>query len=79
MNESPRAERCLCVSVTTDLSPLAVVDLGPAARHAAHQPVLQLQLQLPIMHRQDDPGTVQVTPGEEDDPFRIEGAEVKLG
>lgn len=61
-----------------DLSPLAVVDGGAAAGHPADRPVLQLQLQLPVVHRQHDPRAILVTSGEKDHALGVVGAEVKL-
>lgn len=61
-----------------NLSPLAVVDEGPAAGDSADGAVLELQLQFPLMHCEDNPGAVEVASCEEDHPLTIEGAEVKL-
>lgn len=40
------------------LPPLAVIDDGPAAGDPAHCAILQLQLQLPMVHCQHNPGAV---------------------
>lgn len=64
--------------VTSDLMPLAVIDLRSTAGHSTHGSVFQLQLQLPMMHHQNNPGAVQVTTGEEDHALGVVGPEVKL-
>lgn len=64
--------------LSRNLSPLAVVDEGPAAGDSADGAVLELQLQFPLMHCEDNPGAVEVASCEEDHPLTIEGAEVKL-
>lgn len=63
---------------TSNLPPLAVIDDGSAAGDPADCAVLELQLQLPMMHCQHNPWTVEVTAGEKDHPLRIVGTEVKF-
>ena len=60
------------------LSPLSVIDNGSTTGHPAHRTVLQLQLQLPMMHCEHNPRAVEVSPREEDHPLWVVSAEVKL-
>lgn len=78
MKRRGRAGRLQAEADKPNLSPLAVVDHGPAAGHPADRAVLQLQLQLPVVHRQHDPRAVQVTSGEKDHPLGVVGSEVKF-
>ena len=57
---NPYRASLLSVSLTeaSDLSPLAVVDDGAAAGDPADGAVLQLQLQLPMVHCKHNPGAV---------------------
>lgn len=51
----PSADAVASDSVPSNLSPLAVVDRGSAAGHPADCAVLELQLQLPMVHCQHNP------------------------
>lgn len=62
----------------SDLSPLAVVDFGSAAGDPADGAVLELQLQLAVVHCQHDPRAVLVTSGKKNDTLGIVGAEIKF-
>lgn len=64
--------------IMPDLPPLAVVDFGSAAGNPADGAVLELQLQLAVVHRQHNPRAVLVTSGEKNDTLGIVGAEIKF-
>lgn len=61
-----------------DLPPLAIVDFGSAAGDPADGAILELQLQLAIVHCQHNPGAVLVTSSEKNDTLGIVGAEIKF-
>lgn len=64
--------------INSDLPPLAVVDFGSAAGDPADGAVLELQLQLAMVHCQHNPRAVLVTSSEKNDTLGIVGAEIKF-
>lgn len=58
--------------------PFTIVDLWAAASDAAYSSVFQLQLQLPVVYRQHNPGAIEMAAGEEDYAFGVKCPQVKF-